>query len=477
MREGPDNIITILKSIAPIKHKFSRKNKEFDKTFKNMSLEYLLRTLDYHPKIHDEYAPSPEFLNHKNQYDINFQNSCNYIKEFSDLNNLPLVMNNRNCLKNGTFNPDYEINPIKNKEEQKLIILEKEKRKKERLQDRLERLKKWRESDSSLDPGKYHPNYDFIRKKITNVYIRKPIKKDEYEKNSYKYKKNKNNENKKGENDKEDIKNKNVKNSINNKNNSKDESKEINNKIENDKDKNKINISSSNLNESHSFINNSSINNNTSSKISFIRNIRNLKKKTCKKNNIKNNSNILDNNNSLTISDINNNSSNNNKSVIIEDIRTFHINKHHNNINSVKNLKHKNLSLPKIAGRKFKNLKPIKFKRNRFRSSSLGKKKKSIVFRKMLGRDDAIFNNNNLNLISYYPNYDIMMPHIPATIFKYKKNPQNYKKFITGKIIRGYNYSTEKYFVFEFKKNKIKKININKEREKIKEILKKKVEN
>ena len=98
-----------------------------------------------------------------------------------------------------------------------------------------------------------------------------------------------------------------------------------------------------------------------------------------------------------------------------------------------------------------------------------------IIFKKMLGRDDVLFNNQNLNLISYFPNYKCMMPHIPATIFKYKKNEQNYKKYITGKIIRGYNYKTEKYFVFDYKnQNQIKKININKERDKIKEILKKK---
>ena len=173
--KSQDNILTILKSMPKINYTFSRKNREFNKTFKNKSLETLLRILDSHPKIHDEYTPSQEFLNNRNKYEINFQNSDNYIKEFSDLNNLPLVMSNRNCLKNGTFNPDYDLNPVKSKEEQKLIILEKEKRKRERLQDRLEKLKKWRESDSSLDPGKYHPNYNFIKKKITNVYIRQPI--------------------------------------------------------------------------------------------------------------------------------------------------------------------------------------------------------------------------------------------------------------------------------------------------------------
>ena len=67
MREEQDNIINILKSIPVIKFNFSKKNKQFDKTFKHKSLENLLKNLDYHPKLHDEYAPSPEFLNHKNQ--------------------------------------------------------------------------------------------------------------------------------------------------------------------------------------------------------------------------------------------------------------------------------------------------------------------------------------------------------------------------------------------------------------------------
>ena len=464
MREGPDNIISILKSIAPIKYKYSRKNREFDKTFKNMSLENLLRTLDYHPKIYDEYAPSPEFLNHKNQYDINFQNSCNYIKELSDLNNLPLVMNNRNCLKNGTFNPDYETNPVKNKEEQKQILLEKEKRKKERVQDRLERLKKWRQSDSNLDPGKYHPNYDFIKRKITSVYIREPIvkinKKLENEKNS---------EKNKSENQKEENKN-----NINNINkiNIKESSKELNkDEKNNDQNNNKLN-NSVNLNDSHSLNDNSSIINNNSSKISIIRNI---KKKTIRNIKHRNNSNLEKNSSTLTEY---NNTMDNNKSTNIEELPSFNHLKVNNHINSVKDKVTKNFSLPKIGTKKIK-IKPIKNKKYRYRSSSsMGNLNRNpIIFKKMLGRDDVLFNNQNLNLISYFPNYKCMMPHIPATIFKYKKNEQNYKKYITGKIIRGYNYKTEKYFVFDYKnQNQIKKININKEREKIKEILKKKIE-
>ena len=283
MRERKDNMISIIKSLVPIKYKYSRKNKELDKTFRNMSLEYLLKTLDYHPKYYDEYAPSPEFINNKNQFDINFQNSCHYIKVLSDINNLPLVINNRNCLKNGTFNPDYEYNPIKNKEEQKQIILEKERRKKERLQDRLERLKKWRQSDSNVDPGKYHPNYDFVRKKITNVYIREPMTKTNKNNEKEKSKSNNKEDNKTNENFNKDLKSKN--NKIDSKNNLKNSSIEL---IKDDNN-NKSNITfCNNINSNESHVNSDNVNYiNNATKI--IKNIRTKNERNIK---FRNNSNI-----------------------------------------------------------------------------------------------------------------------------------------------------------------------------------------
>ena len=454
MREFQDNIITILKSIPRIKFNYSKQNKDLDKTFKNKSLGNLLKSLNYHPKLHDEYAPSPDFLNHRNQYDINFQNSDNYIKEYSDLNNLPLVVNNRNYLKNGAFNPDYELNPVKSKDEQNIMNIERERRKKERLKERLEKLKKWRQSDSNIDPGKYHPNYDYIRKKIACVYIRQPAKKQDINENN-KNKSNKSKEKRKKDNH-NNSKDKNSNNSS--KDNIKVESKEDSNKTKiNNKDSkdNNSNIAT-NCNDSHT-INNSSIND-KSSKVSIIRNLK-LKSNHKKENLIEKNSSMnTDYNNSMDL----------NKSTNTEYLPS--LNNENNKINK------NSVSLPKIDAKKIKikNIKPRK-KYNRFRSSSVGNLKNSIHFKKMLGRDDLLFANQNLNLISYFPNYDIMMPHIPSTIFKYKKNPQNYKKYVTGKIIRGYNYSPEKYFVEEYAKNKIKKINLYKERQKIKEILSKKV--
>ena len=59
---------------------------------------------------------------------------------------------------------------------------------------------------------------------------------------------------------------------------------------------------------------------------------------------------------------------------------------------------------------------------------------------------------------NYNPDYNIIRPHIPSTIFKNKRKYQNFKKYITGKIIRSYCYSPDRYFVFEIKENNKKEI-------------------
>lgn len=459
MSYGPDNIISILKSIQPIKYKFSQKNRELDKSFKHMSLESLLKSLDYKPKIYDEFAPDPEFLNRKNQFDINFQSSSDYIRELSDLNNLPIVMSNKNFLKNGTFNPDYEMNPVKDKDEQKKILIEKERRKKERLQIRLDRLKKWRQSNNSLDPGKYHPNYDFIKRKIPCVHIREPIAKKEQkleEKEKIENKKNMKNE-KKNEDAEADENNNNNENEINSKLDSAG-NKEIVHKEENNA--NKI------MSDAHSVNDNSSIND--FSKKAIIRNIRSNYDRNLS---YRRNSRVYFEKNTSTVSDYN--TLEGNKSTNIDEPSSVH--KGSNLCTSAKKDLNKNLFLPKIGIKKIKYIKPMKQKRNRFRSSSVANlNKNSVVFRKMMGREDVLFGNNSLSLISYFPNYEVNMPHIPSTIFKYQKNVQNFKKYITGKIIRGYHYSPEKYFVIEFQRSKNKNAIID--NEKRKENLRKKIE-
>ena len=78
------------------------------------------------------------------------------------------------------------------------------------------------------------------------------------------------------------------------------------------------------------------------------------------------------------------------------------------------------------------------------------KNKSPISFKKMKGRDDLFVESKFL--ISYNPKYDITFPHVPSTIFKYTKNKQNYKKYINGKIIRGYYYNPRDYYVMELQR-------------------------
>ena len=488
--EGPDNIMSILKSITPIKFKFSKKNKQLDKTFKSMSLQNLIRNLEYHPKIKDEFTPAPEFLNNKNKHEINFKNSNQYIRELSDLNNLPIIINNKNFLKKGEFNPDFDINPLNNNQEKKKIMEEKERRKKERLEERLKKLKFWKESDSNIDSFKYNPNYDFIRKKVFSVRIRPPtvkkIKKTQVE--------NEKNEDKKKI---DDIKNNNTinqnfneQNQNINENNQNNEINQNQSVITFDKNKNDMNIRKSSTNSRNSqiikenmmnnFNNNSLIyndsptNNSNSSKIQYSNN--NLSSKSLTRNetakkirmmNLKNRIKMFE-RKSSTNSDYN--TYDINKSTNLDDLSLMYQEREKlSSIHSMRNISNKNIYLPKIQ----KKLQPKSLRNKNKRNKAI---KYSINFKKMLGRKDELFGDQSLNLISYFPNYDFFMPHIPTIIFKHHKNDDELKKYITGKIIRGYKYSPEKYFVFEYKKYKSKRLNLIRERQKIIEILKEKIE-
>ena len=456
MEGGGDNIMSILRSITPIKYKFSKENKLLDKTFKTMSLRNLIKNLDYHPKIKDEFAPSPEFLNNKNKYELNFRNSNEYIKELSDLNNLPLVINNKNCLKNGTFNPDYDVNILSNKDEKKKVIEEKEKRKRERLEERIKRLKNWKGSDLNIDSLKYHPNYDFIKKKVLSFQIRPPIVK----------KLNKINEEMEKNNDIKVEQNNDVIN-INHNNDELNKNKKHSiiyiDKNNNNTNNNSIIFSDSKTNRSNSSkIKYIDSNNNYLSTKSISRNIVKTKEKV---NNLKNRLKYLERNSSAN-SDYG--TVEINKSTNIEDLSLIHQEKF-GSAQSMRNINSKKIYLPKIERKSSKKSIKIKPKRN-------NEIKHSIYFKKMLGRKDSLFGDQTLNLVQYFPNYDFFRLHIPSVAFKYHKNDDDYKKYITGKIIRGYNYSPEKYFVFEYKKNKARKINMNRERLKMIEILKKKIE-
>ena len=456
--ESSDNIMRILKSIKPIKYTYSKRQKALNKSFKNRSLQSLIKQLENHHKLVDEFSPSPEFLKNENKFDINFRNSNAYIKELSDLNKLPLIANYKNFEKK------------KNEEE--------EKNKQEQLKDIYKKSKIFKKKNSNNGLLIYNPNYDYIRKKVFTVHIRPPpsligIKKKIKENEKYNISKKKKNLS----TDKNQDENSNINEYIFEKGQNKSQSvitlnknkkQNINRIVFNTNNKNNHNNSMI-FNESYS--NRSNSNRSNSSK-----NRNNCK--TNKQNSTRNNSALKRNLPNLKISSKKNYEKKN--SLSYSNCYTLEANKSTNieNISHIYNDKEKIFS--ENSMRNISNM-HLKFPKRQKHSNSSEKKfngnmslKYSISFKKMLGRENN--KSEEKNVVLYSPNYDFFRPHIHSTIFSYKKKEEDYKKYKTGKIIRGYNYSPDQYFVCQFKKKKPLKFNLNRERLKILEILRKKIE-
>ena len=87
-------------------------------------------------------------------------------------------------------------------------------------------------------------------------------------------------------------------------------------------------------------------------------------------------------------------------------------------------------------------------------SDNINKIRCPIVFNRMPGRDRNVVIMPNCRDVDYSPNYEIIRPHAPQITFKNKFDLNKFKKFMTGKIIRSYCLTPDKYFVFEMSENK-----------------------
>lgn len=410
-----DSITRILKSISPLKKTFSKMSKKLNKSFKFASLDNLVKSLDVKYVYKDQFEPDQEIILHKNDYNVNFQNSYDYLEELSDINNLPLVLQNKNCLKDGDFNPDYDIEVSRKEINKKYLIEEEGKRKKERLKKRIERLKKFKDSDSNIDPAKYHPNYDAIKRRYPCAYIRDP---NIHIKDSW-------------------LINCPFRNTFEEFKRLQNEQKE---KDKMNNSKKKENNQEQNPNQNQSNINNNIIKNdltNNANKMSSFNSIENSQRSIStneiyKEKNEEEIFSLKDNNIKI-------------KNIIPEKINNLSLPKI---INTPRNINISNIS--KVFSPKKKVNRSVSYE-------NLFKKKSPILFNKMRGRTNIFLESKYL--ISYNPNYDSTFPHIPSTIFKYTINKQNYKKYMNGKIIRGYYYNPSDYYVMELKRIEEKKKN------------------
>ena len=425
-----DNIITIVKTLKPIKNIYSKQNKDFDKYFHGLSLKYLVD----HMKIQKKYNP---YLNPGESLDepdnnsimnINFKSTFNYLDELNKVKSLPTIKkisNNIKIIKNKT----------KGKKNKKIL----EKKKQDEISN-LVRKKMWDEN-VTLDPGRYYPKYDYIRKKIPCAFIGKPkITEEDYIIQ---------NEEKKEETEKK------IKKEKINIQEKKEENDNINNKdIKNANPKNKII-----LNESDS------------SKILLDKINSNLD--SPKKNNMNNRSNILY-------------PSANKKMKISQKTDKFSssIIKHQNTASSWSNTleldsskklseqyktrdNNRNISLENSSKFNYYSTQKINFKtkkRYSLKNMSMSNLKCPIIFDKMQGRDelDELDKKSKaVYRINYNPDYNALRPHIPTIKFKSVRQYQDFKKYINGKIIRSYWYNPQQYFVFEYKENKENDMNGN----------------
>ena len=437
LNKEKDNIISIVKSLRPINYLYSKQNKDYDKFFRSSSLKGLIKQINSRPRYNDLLKPGEsleEFhRNNKNAniMDVNFKSTFNYIEELSNLKNLPMVLLNKKLYKRGRFNSDYDDSSLTSKERKRRYD---EKKKKEKS-ERISQIKNSGDAEVTLDPGRYHPNYNFIKRRYPCAYLGKPKPKDDDDDSFHKdlnekevKKKEDNNNSNNEEQSKNNIDNKNIKT----RNNKKTYLENISNSS-NSKNKNKkMNFSSPNF---YSLPKSIDIKNDE--------NKANKNKNEKKQNKEKSSGKIKDHN---TVSSWSHTMDLDKSKKISENNKISYNDKSKTNYNY-----HSTQKIMNSTKYFLKNKKKLN------KNSSSESLRCPIIFDKMPGRDRPInFVDGGWEgcRTNYNPDYNIIRPHVRSTIFKCKRKYQNFKKYITGKIIRSYCYSPDQYFVFEIKENK-----------------------
>ena len=426
LNKKKDNIISIIKSLHPIKYLYSKQNKDYDKYFRGSSLKDFVKQMNSPRKI--EFFTNPdeninEFVGTNTGSGIDFKSAFNYFQELSNLKKLPLSVFKGATVK--TARNNSEDTKSKNKKKKN-----KNNEKEIKMNNKIKNNNG--DADVTLDPGRYNPRYDYILRRYPCAYLGKPKKSSDSlpERNNRK------------ENDGKNS-NKNL------------------NKTDVDIDENEDNIKTDN---------NSNLKNKKKNKkliISYSNRSINRKDNTVgnyKKINIKIRKNIK-----MRNKDENKKDEDETKKVGIKKIKlgshpklkgVFPLLKEQNTASSWYNTNYYDNT------KKSKNKLINDFYRTQriFRNDrrELNKKlsceniKCLVMFDKMLGRERKHFirGRKESSKIPYHPDYNFNRPHVPATIFKYEKNYQDVKKYMTGKIIRSYRLNPEEYFVFEYNKNK-----------------------
>ena len=196
-KEKNDFTMSVIKSLKPISFTYSRQSKEYEKYFSGSNLKHLLKSINKKAKtssifnspfLYDQTKIDNNFIN------INIKSSFNYITDLSSLNNFPLSMikkrkNYEEYIKK--MNLFHELFYIT---KEKLVDFEYRKKRGQRIKKKYELQKLNGESETTLDPGKYFPKYEIIRKRYPVAFLGEPIDEEKQNNLKLKYKINKKND-------------------------------------------------------------------------------------------------------------------------------------------------------------------------------------------------------------------------------------------------------------------------------------------
>ena len=165
-----DNILSIAKSLRPLKYLYSKQNRDFDKFFRGSNLKDFVRQINSQKKYSFFLEPGEDLNEFQDKYinaNLMFKNPFNYYDELSSLKKIPFSIAKKSNRKTSRYHSEDNKNNRSKKKESK--------------EKKIIKLKKSCNDDDNmtLDPGRYNPNYNYIKRRYPCAFLGRPKKKED----------------------------------------------------------------------------------------------------------------------------------------------------------------------------------------------------------------------------------------------------------------------------------------------------------
>ena len=159
-KKSEDNFDNIINSLKPIKYKFSTQSHQLDKIFKNLNIESIEKKLHSKGKPPDTFKDSLLYKNIDNTYNIS-ADCYDYFEDINGMKKMPIKVETKgqNFVKN-LYNPEFE------KKIDELLLNKKDDEPKISHKNMIKFYKGIHQPSFGLDPGYYHPNFNYVKKRI-----------------------------------------------------------------------------------------------------------------------------------------------------------------------------------------------------------------------------------------------------------------------------------------------------------------------